>query len=135
MLIPEGTLLTKLKVRLLAGRSESLPETVTARGLPSSTDRSLRGANTGALLPSVTVTVKVWAPDSGGEPLSVTRTGMVTVAGPCASVGVHVNTPVAGLMLAPDGAPASRLKASVFAGASASVAVKVRVSVLPSVTV
>src|SRR5258708_5035178 len=38
-----------------------------------------------------------------GEPLSVTRTVRVKLPGPWASVGVHVNTPVAGAMLAPAG--------------------------------
>ena len=55
---------------------------------------------------------------------------MVTtfVLGPCASVGLHVNAPVEESMLAPFGAPGSRLKVSTFAGKSGSVAVAIKVS-------
>ena len=55
--------------------------------------------------------------------------------GPWASVGVQVKTPVTGVMLAPAGAPASRLKVNVLAGRSASVAVAVKVSGVSSSTV
>ena len=45
-----------------------------------------------------------------GEPLSVTRTVMLFVPGPWSSAGVQVNRPFVGLMEAPVGAGASRLK-------------------------
>src|SRR5258706_7465484 len=54
--------------------------------------------------------------------------------GPCASVGVHVNTPVAGLIAALVGALA-RLKLSGFVGRSESEAETVKVSNVPSTTV
>src|SRR5258706_11609986 len=55
--------------------------------------------------------------------------------GPCDSVGVQLKTPVTGSMLAPSGAPESRLKVREFAGRSASFAVLVKVSKLPSLIV
>ena len=45
--------------------------------------------------------------------------------GPWASVGVQANAPVAGSMLAPLGAPASRLQVKVSPSESVAVAVKV----------
>src|SRR5438034_7549390 len=65
---------------------------------------------------------------SGGVPLSVTRivTGKVPLV-----VGVQLKAPVAALIVAPGGAPASSEKASVFAGMSASVAVAVKVVGVP----
>src|SRR5207244_2612561 len=68
-----------------------------------------------------------------GEPLSLTRTvRLVEPLGP--SSGVQVKTPVPALILAPAGAP-TRLKVSVLAGRSGSVAVAVKVSKWPSSTV
>src|SRR5712664_1495745 len=74
------------------------------------------------------MTVKLLVSLSGGLPLSVTRTVTTLVLGPCASVGVQVNTPVAGLRLTPVGAATSE-KVSVFVGMSGSVAVLVTVRV------
>src|SRR2546421_12023 len=54
------------------------------------------------------------------------------MAGPCSSLGIQVNTPVAGLMLAPAGAPGPRLKVSDCAGRSESEADAVKLSRLPS---
>src|ERR1043165_9047928 len=71
---------------------------------------------------------------AGGEPPAVTRIATVLVLGPWASVGVHVKTPVEGLMIAPDGAPASRLKLSACAGMSPSNAVAVKDNKDPSFT-
>ena len=59
---------------------------------------------------------------------------IVFVLGPCASVGVHVNTPLTGLILAPGGG-LIRLNVSVLFGTSASVALIVSVKELPSLTV
>jgi hypothetical protein len=57
---------------------------------------------------------------------SLTRTANGWLPGPCASVGVQVNTPVEPSMEAPAGAPTSE-NVSVFAGRSVSVAVAVNV--------
>ena len=61
------------------------------------------------MLISLTTTVKLFASLKLGEPLSVTRTLIVLVPGPCDSPGVQVNTPVTGSRLAPVGAPGSKL--------------------------
>src|SRR2546421_11670737 len=55
-------------------------------------------------------------------PLSVTLTLTMFVLGPCASVGVQLIAPVAGLMVMPAGELA-RAKVKLLAGRSASVAV------------
>src|SRR5438309_572416 len=75
-----------------------------------------------------TVMVKVSLAPKGGEPSSVTRTVTALVLGDCAGAGVQVTTPVSGLIVMPAGAD-RRLKTSVLAGISASVAVLVRESV------
>src|SRR5438093_1012151 len=92
-------------------------------------------ASTGATFTSLTTTVNVFASLNAGEPLSVTRTVTALVLGPCASVGVQVNTPLVALMLAPAGAPGSRLKVRVLAGRSGSVAVFVTTNVLSSLII
>src|SRR5437899_8032697 len=93
------------------------------------------GFNTGALFSSLTTTKIVSDALRVGEPLSVTRTVMEFVLGPCASVGVHVKTPVDGLMAAPGGTPASKLKVRDCVGISGSEADAVNVSSVPSFTV
>src|SRR5690349_16139423 len=93
------------------------------------------GAKTGGLFTSFTTMVKFFASLNGGEPLSVTRTVIVFVPGPCASVGVQEKIAAAASNVALAGAPASRLYVSVFAGTSGSVAVFVKVSVVPSLIV
>src|SRR5205809_504920 len=82
-----------------------------------------------------TLTVKLRAALRAGEPSSVTRATIRLVLGPCASVGVQVSRPLLGLIVAPAGAPGSRLNASALAGRSGSVARFVTTSVLPSRTV
>src|SRR6266851_1484194 len=82
--------------------------------------------NVGALFTSLTITVKLLVSLSGGLPLSVTRTVMTLVLGPCASVGVQVRTPVAESSVIPPG-PATRANVKMFAGISGSVAVLVQV--------
>src|SRR5947207_11793 len=64
---------------------------------------------------------------AGGEPLSVTRITTEFVLGPCASVGVQVNTPLVELIDAPPGAPGSSEKVNICAGMSGSVALAVKV--------
>src|SRR2546425_1223433 len=83
----------------------------------------------------VIVTVKLLVSLRAGEPLSVTRTVIVFVPGPCASVGVQVKMPVAGSITASEGAPASSEKVIVCAGRSASEAAQLMVSWVPSAMV
>ena len=66
-----------------------------------------------------------------GEPLSVTLTLTVFVLGPCASLGVHVITPLLAPIVIPLGALTSA-KVNVFAGISESLAVFVTVKVVNS---
>src|SRR5881296_3462247 len=92
------------------------------------------GDSAGGLFASVTTTVKLLASLDCGAPLSVTRTVIKLVLGPCASDGVQVSTPLLGSRFTPAGAD-TKLKVNVFAGRSVSLAVLVTVSVLSSVTV
>src|SRR5262245_30955942 len=62
------------------------------------------------------------APLIGGTPSSVTRMVMRLVPGVCAAVGRQENRPLAELIVAPVGAPGSRLKIRACGGASASIA-------------
>src|SRR5712691_7142524 len=132
MLAPEGAPGSKLKVRVLAGRSGSSALFVTTNVLSSLILWSAGTVSTGARFTSVTTTVRLWASLNGGVPSSVTRTVIKFVLGPCASVGVQVKTPLVGLMLAPAGAPGSKLKVRVLGGRSGSVAVFVTTSGLSS---
>src|SRR5258705_11034835 len=72
--------------------------------------------------------------ESWGEPLSVTRMVMLFVAGAAPNGGVQENAPVVGLIVAPPGAPESRLNVSAFAGMSGSGANAGKVSGEPSFT-
>ena len=80
------------------------------RVLPSVTVLLPMAASEGALFNSVTTMLNVSAALMAGEPLSVTRTVTVLVLGPWASDGVQANRPLVGLMVAPNGAPESKLK-------------------------
>ena len=100
-------------------------------GVPSATDWLLIDASTGTELPSVTVIVKLVS--AVAPPLSVTRIVTGCVPGPSASPGVHENAPVFATMLAPIGA-VTRLYVRVCAGRSASVALAVAVTGVPSAT-
>src|SRR2546426_706894 len=91
-------------------------------------------ASTGALFASLTTTVKLLVSLNEGMPLSVTRMVRIKVLGLCAAVGVQVNTPVLGLMLAPGGSE-TKLNVRMFVGTSTSSAVMVNVSVLSSLMV
>src|SRR5262245_1247749 len=133
MLAPAGGE-TRLNVSVLAGMSGSLARIGVVSVLSSLTDGWAMATSTGALFSSVTTTVKFCVALRGGVPLSATRTVRIFVLGPCAAVGVQVNTPVVGLRLAPGGAE-SRLNVSVFVGTSPSSAVIVNVSVLSSLMV
>src|ERR1051325_8362563 len=81
-----------------------------------------------------TTRLNVFMSLAAGLPSSVTRTATALVPGAWALGQGPVNKPFVGLMLAPAGAPGSRVKKSFWAGASVSLAVAVKVSVLPSVT-
>jgi len=125
----------RLKVRVWAGRSTSLAVAVKVRLLVAVTDWLGMISRTGALLGgALTVIEIVRLSERAGEPSSVTRTvtGKVPV---WARVGVQENAPVPGLMEAPLGAPASKLKLRVWAGMSTSVAVAVKVNSVVAVTV
>ena len=80
---------------------------------------------TGGMTGGVTVMVMVSLSLRFGVPSSVTSMVTLYVPGPCASVGVQVNRPVAGSMLAPAGTPAPRLNVRLSAvSRSAAVTVK-----------
>src|SRR5262245_14956490 len=100
---------TRLKLSVLVGRSASVAVAVSVSVPPSLTTRLAIGLKTGALFTSFTTTVKLFVSLNGGEPVSVTRTVIVLVLGPCASLGVHVNRPVLGWMLAPTAVAEYRL--------------------------
>src|SRR5205807_7806069 len=75
---------------------------------------------------AITLTAIVSAALRTGEPLSVTRTvRFVTNEKPVAG-GVQLNTPVVGLIAAPEGPPGSRLNVRALPSASDATAVKVR---------
>src|SRR5438477_362648 len=95
--------------------------------------RSAIAAKLGALFVSRTYTMNEFVALNGGDPLSVTRTVMLVMLGPCASVGVQVKTPLVGFTLAPVGNPGSKL--NVRESPSGSIAVIVNVKRLPSFTV
>src|SRR5881394_1487746 len=110
-----------MKVSVLAGRSASVAALVSTKVLSSSILWLVGTFNTGALLTSPTMTVKLLVALRAGTPLSVTFTVIRLVLGPCASVGVQVNTPVLVSMVIPAGED-TRLNADVLAGMSLSAA-------------
>ena len=130
---PLGAPASRDQESVFAGRSASVAVTVKLSGANSWTVRLPGLTTSGGSLPSLTVTVIVSKSLRVGLPLSVTRTVMGKLPGPCASVGVHANAPVAPLIVAPAGAPASRVK--VIALPSGSFAVAVNVSARSSLTV
>src|SRR5260370_31158349 len=82
-----------------------------------------------------TTILNVFASLKGGAPSSLTRIVTVLVAGEKPIGGIQAKTPLVALMVAPAGAPGSSVNVSVLAGMSASVAMAVKLSRLPSVTV
>src|SRR5262245_47103853 len=109
IVIPAGAPGSKLYVSVLAGTSVSLPLAVTVKRLPSLTVRSAITASTGALFTSFTVTLNARLALTLRAPLPITRTVTGLVPGPCASVGVQLNTPLLALIVMPAGAPGSKL--------------------------
>src|SRR5437867_422611 len=95
---------TRPKLSVLAGRSASLAVLVTTRALSSLFPTRRSSDLTGALFTSRTTTVKLLVALRGGAPLSVTRTVIKLVLGPCASVGVQLSTPVLASRRTPAGA-------------------------------
>src|SRR5580765_1427313 len=134
MVIPTGAE-TRLQVSVLGGRSESLAGLSNTSKVSSSILNSeIASRKAGAVLTSLTMTVKRLVALRAGTPLSVTFTVIKLVLGPWDSLGVQVNTPVSESMIIPAGGE-SRLKLRVFAGMSESVAVLVSTKVLSSLMV
>src|SRR6185436_5540269 len=115
---------TSENVSVCAGVSLSVAVAVNVYGASSGTV-AVAGtfASTGAVLPSMTV-IEIGADELVTPSLTLTLNGYEP--GPCASVGVQLNTPVEPSMVAPAGAPTNE-NVSVCAGRSASVAVAVNV--------
>src|SRR5881394_1327178 len=134
MVMPAGAE-TRLQVNLLAGRSESVAGlSNTSKASSSVLNSELCSRRTGALFTSLTMRVKLLVSLKAGTPLSVTCTVIRLVLGPCASLGVQLNTPEWESRVIPSGAD-SRLKANVLAGMSASAAVLVTTKGLNSLIV
>src|SRR5439155_1681760 len=129
MLIPAGCD-TRLKVSVLAGRSESLAVFVTTRVLSSVIDWLSATVRTGALFTSVTMTLKLLVALKGGAPLSVTTVIIVFVPGPSASFGVKVLKPLASIFAHAGGD--TNWSVIPLAGMSASLAVLVTTNVVNS---
>ena len=137
MLAPVGTSpavpSSRLNINVCTGISLSVAVAVKVRVSNSSISWSPIGSKTGAKFTSYTATVIV--SQTIAMP-SLTQTSKVFPPGPWASVGVQVNTPVEGLMLAPVGTwpavPSCKLKVKIFAGISASVAVAMKVNSMSS---
>src|SRR5437762_3561376 len=120
-----------MKVSVLAGRSASVAALVSTKVLSSSILWLVGTFNTGALLTSPTMTVKLLVALRAGTPLSVTFTVIRLVLGPWDSVGVQLSTPLLELRVIPGGGE-SRLKACVFVRLSTPVPSLVSTKVLSS---
>ncbi len=107
---------SRLKERLFAGKSASVAEAVKVSRLPSSTLLLPIVASSGAWLISPTVMLMVSKSSRPGVPSSVTRTVTECTAGPCVSVGVQLNCPVVGSMVAPAGALGVEAEGKVVCG-------------------
>src|SRR5439155_4448326 len=124
---PGGEPESSEKQSVLGGISASVAVAVRARVDPAVTVLLPIGVRTGAWFTSFTVTVNVSKSLWGGLPLSVTRTVIGRLPGPCASDGVQLNAPVDAPMVVPAGAPASSEKVRTSpAFGSVAVAVKAR---------
>src|ERR1051325_4432425 len=107
---------------------------VTSNVVSSSTNCVAIRLKTGAVLISVTTTLKLCVADKLGEPSALTRTTTSFVLGPCASVGVQTTTPFVELINMPAGNCNSEYVRA-FAGMSASIAAFVIVNVANSAIV
>src|ERR1039458_4014165 len=98
---------------------DSLAVLVTVSKVSSLTFVCTMTGSTGATFTSRTMNVKLVVSLNGGVPLSVTLTTTVFVDGLCVWTGVHVMTPLTGLMLMPLGAE-TKLEVKVCGGVSRS---------------
>src|SRR6266853_5138608 len=132
---PAGAPASNENVSTFAGTSESVAVAVKVSVTPGQAAALFPiGANTGAEFTSFTVIVIDSKSVAGHAPLSVTRTVIVKLPGPCASAGVQAKTPDVPLIPAPIGAPGSSENVRT-APASGSVAVAVKLRSDPSLTV
>ncbi len=112
-------------VNPFTGTSGSTATAVNPHATPSTTVTSATGSATGPTFTSSTATVIVSESARLGTPSSVTTTSKAYSPGPCASDGVHENTPP-GVIDAPDGAPTSEnTRPATAESGSRAVAVKV----------
>src|SRR5258706_1179383 len=126
---PAGAPLPKLKVSTLAGISGSFTTLVKPSSWPADIVLFPIGERIGAELTSLTITVKRCVALKLGDPLSKTRTRMLLLLGPCASLGLQVKMPLAAFTVAPAGAD-TIWEVSILGGTSASVADVVNLSVV-----
>ena len=131
---PAGAPAARLQVSVCTGRSPSVAAQATLSNRPSSTVSLVIVAIIGALLTSLTMSVKVSVALFCGTPLSRTRQVMVFVLGPSPSLVSQCISPVAGLNESPGG-PLMRLKTSASSGKLPSVTVGVSANSVPSSTV
>src|SRR5438445_1364418 len=103
-LTPAGAPAPRLKVRICGGRSGSLTTLVKLSSCPAATVLFGIGERTGGELTSLTTMLKRWVALKLGLPLSNTRTRMLLLLGPWASVGVQLKRPLAESTVAPLGA-------------------------------
>src|SRR4051794_22143680 len=86
-LAPLGAPGPRLKVNAWAGRSGSLATAVMLSNWPTATVLFWSGERTGAEFTSLTIMLKRCVALKVGLPLSKTRTRMLLLLGPCASLG------------------------------------------------
>src|SRR5713101_4843348 len=103
-LTPAGAPAPRLKVRICGGRSGSLTTLVKVSNCPAATVLLAMGESTGGELTSLTTMLKRCVALKLGLPLSNTRTRMLLLLGPWASLGVQLKMPVTGSTVAPLGA-------------------------------
>src|SRR5437660_6089472 len=103
-LAPVGAPGPRVKVRICAGKSGSLTTLLVVSNCPAATVLLPMGESTGAEFTSLTMIVKRCVALKLGVPLSKTRTKMLLLLGPCASLGVQLKSPLTGSTVAPLGA-------------------------------
>src|SRR3954470_7653050 len=100
---------SRLKVTPFAGISGSVAELEIVRMDPTWSARLATGARIGGAFVSSTYTVNICVDICAGGPGSMIYTIIKFVLGPCNSVGVQVNKPLVGSIIAPAGALVARL--------------------------
>ena len=131
MLAPSGGTGSRENVSVWLGRSASVAVTLKLKSVPTAAGLVPTGVTMGAVLTSRTTTVTVCVLDRAGVPSSVTTRVNRLVAGPWASVGFQVKTPLADT-LAPGATSPTRLKVSSCNGQSESVAAAAKAIATPS---